>query len=98
MADYRDDDVRGVGVCPECKRSISVDEGGKGLCEIHGEVFASYGPALRTFELSAWVTVRAKDEAEALEIARNLELENSGVQSSLSIDDGEPIDVTDEEV
>lgn len=98
MNDYRDDDRRGVGVCPECRRQISVSVGGKGFCEVHGEVFASYGKALRTYELSAWVTVRAKDEDEALEIARALELKNTGVESSLSIDDGSPIDVTDEEV
>lgn len=41
--EYRDDDQRDCGYCPQCKRNLGqLTREGKGFCEIHGWVFADY--------------------------------------------------------
>lgn len=94
MSEYRQDD-RTVGYCPACSRQLSdITTGGEGYCSEHGKVFANWEPGLRRFELSAWVTLIAKDSVEALELARELDVTSES--ATISIDDGEPIDVTED--
>lgn len=41
--DHRDDDDRGSGYCPVCKRDLrGLTNEAKGFCEIHGWVFADF--------------------------------------------------------
>ena len=40
--EYRQDDVRGRGYCPECGRTITLDVSLFGVCEEHGRVPADF--------------------------------------------------------
>lgn len=41
--DYRDDDQRGEGYCPLCKRRLSdLTTEARGFCELHGWQFAEF--------------------------------------------------------
>lgn len=94
VIEYRDDDTS-IGYCPACSRRLTnVTTEGKGFCSEHGLMFANWEPGLRRFELSAYVTVIAKDGNEALELARELDVTSE--MATISIDDGEPIDVTED--
>ena len=53
---------------------------------------------MRTYEVSAWLHVNANDPTEALEHARDFatDVNSEHPGADLSIDDGEPIDVTND--
>lgn len=95
--EFRQDDRVDYGWCPVCSvlmEGLTTD--GHGVCEIHGRQAANYEG--HVWEFSAWVTVFAPTEQAAKtkldEVQGTIDLSRADVR--LSIDDGQPTEVTED--
>lgn len=97
VLEYRDDDRTDIGWCPLCSSLLTgLTTGGRGLCEKHGWQDANYEG--HVWQYSAYVTVFAPTQKSAerkLEEIQNLIVDDRA-DAFLSIEDGEPVETTDE--